>query len=88
MGGNKTAGTTGSGGVFTSVTNFFAESVNTVENQTNAKIAGPAAPRTSLPSNEVAGALPGERSTGVGALPGKSTEAGVAVLPEEKSESI
>ncbi len=43
--------------------------------------------KTSLPSNEPAGARPGERSSGVGALPGKSTETGVAVLPDEKSKS-
>lgn len=45
------------------------------------------APRTSLPSNEPAGALPGEHTSGVGALPGASTETGVAVLPDEKSQS-
>jgi hypothetical protein len=44
------------------------------------------APRTSLPSEEHAGALPGEHSSGAGALPGKNTESGVAVLPDEKSE--
>ena len=38
-----------------------------------------------MPSKEVEGAKPGDFSTGVGALPGKSTEAGVAVLPDEKS---
>lgn len=45
------------------------------------------APRTSFPSNEPAGALPGEHTSGVGALPGASTETGVAVLPDEKSQS-
>ncbi|WWC91545.1 uncharacterized protein L201_006491 [Kwoniella dendrophila CBS 6074] len=41
-------------------------------------------PRYSLPSDEVAGALPGEHTSGVGALPGSSNETGVAVLPDEK----
>ncbi|WWC64400.1 uncharacterized protein I303_107010 [Kwoniella dejecticola CBS 10117] len=41
-------------------------------------------PRYSLPSEEPAGALPGEHTTGVGALPGSSNETGVAVLPDEK----
>ncbi|EIW71843.1 hypothetical protein TREMEDRAFT_73420 [Tremella mesenterica DSM 1558] len=45
-------------------------------------------PKVSLPSNEPAGALPGERSSGVGALPGKNTEAGVAVLPDEKAPKL
>lgn len=44
------------------------------------------APRTSLPSDEFTGALPGEHSSGVGALPGTVNEAGVAILPDEKSE--
>jgi hypothetical protein len=88
----RTHGTIGAdASVLTQVKNFFTESVSTVEGQTQAKVAaptgaGPVAPRTSLPSDEVVGALPGERSTGVGALPGKATEAGVAVLPEEKSD--
>ncbi|KAK8853082.1 hypothetical protein IAR55_003783 [Kwoniella newhampshirensis] len=42
------------------------------------------APRFSFPSQEPAGARPGEHTSGVGALPGPSTESGVAVLPEEK----
>jgi hypothetical protein len=46
----------------------------------------PVAPAKSLPSEEPLGAKPGDRSAGVGALPGLSTETGVAVLPEEKSE--
>jgi hypothetical protein len=41
--------------------------------------------KTSMPSNEPLGAQPGEHVSGVGALPGKSTETGVAVLPDEKS---
>nr|XP_019010153.1 uncharacterized protein I206_04621 [Kwoniella pini CBS 10737]OCF48934.1 hypothetical protein I206_04621 [Kwoniella pini CBS 10737] len=41
-------------------------------------------PRYSLPSEEPAGALPGEHTTGVGALPGTINETGVAVLPDEK----
>lgn len=49
---------------------------------------GLAAPKKSLPSDEPAGALPGEHSSGVGALPGLASETGVAVLPDEKSESI
>ncbi|WVR07823.1 hypothetical protein IAU60_004866 [Kwoniella sp. DSM 27419] len=43
------------------------------------------APRFSLPSEEPAGAVPGEHTSGVGALPGPETEAGVAVLPEERA---
>ncbi|EKM52498.1 uncharacterized protein PHACADRAFT_31008 [Phanerochaete carnosa HHB-10118-sp] len=39
---------------------------------------------TSLPTNETSGAQPFERNNGVGALPGKSTESGVAKLPDEK----
>ena len=31
--------------------------------------------------------MPGEKSSGAGALPGTSEETGVAVLPDEKSES-
>ncbi|WVF73149.1 hypothetical protein IAT40_007968 [Kwoniella sp. CBS 6097] len=42
------------------------------------------APRFSLPSEEPAGALPGEHTSGVGALPGTVAETGVAVLPDEK----
>ncbi|ORY28138.1 hypothetical protein BCR39DRAFT_535598 [Naematelia encephala] len=45
---------------------------------------GLSAPRTSLPSEEPAGALSGEHSSGAGALPGLATETGVAVLPDEK----
>lgn len=45
------------------------------------------APRVSLPSEEPAGTLPGEHTTGVGALPGSAEEAGVAVLPEERGET-
>ncbi|WRT70391.1 uncharacterized protein IL334_007389 [Kwoniella shivajii] len=41
-------------------------------------------PRYSLPSEEPAGAVPGEHTSGVGALPGTSNESGVAVLPDEK----
>ncbi len=48
--------------------------------------AGNIASATSLPSNETAGALPGQHSAGVGALPGPAGETGVAVLPLEKSE--
>jgi len=40
----------------------------------------------SLPSQENQGLRPGEVSMGVGALPGKSTEAGVADLRDEKGE--
>lgn len=43
--------------------------------------------RESMPSNEPAGALPGEHSSGVGALPGTSAETGVAILPDERGES-
>ncbi|KIY54716.1 hypothetical protein I307_05998, partial [Cryptococcus deuterogattii 99/473] len=42
-------------------------------------------PRTSLPSDEYIGALPREHSSGVGALPGTVNEAGVAILPDERS---
>ncbi|WVR00324.1 hypothetical protein IAU59_007467 [Kwoniella sp. CBS 9459] len=42
------------------------------------------APRFSLPSEEPAGAVPGEHTSGVGALPGTIAETGVAVLPDEK----
>jgi hypothetical protein len=38
---------------------------------------------TSLPSNEMAGAQPGERSDGVGALPGRISEINIAGIPEE-----
>lgn len=87
VGSNKSASTPANEpSVIAQVKNFFAESVNTVESQTHAKVAGAVVPRTSLPSNETAGALPGEHTTGVGALPGPASEAGVAVLPEEKSE--
>lgn len=41
-----------------------------------------------MPSEEPLGAKPGEHTSGVGALPGKSTETGVAVLPEEKGQHI
>ncbi|OCF32178.1 hypothetical protein I316_06092 [Kwoniella heveanensis BCC8398] len=41
-------------------------------------------PRFSLPSEEPAGAQPGEHTSGVGALPGTAAETGVAILPEEK----
>ncbi|WVW85977.1 hypothetical protein I302_108015 [Kwoniella bestiolae CBS 10118] len=44
-------------------------------------------PRYSLPSEEPAGALPGEHTSGAGALPGTSNETGVAVLPDEKKAS-
>lgn len=49
---------------------------------TNAYAVGP---RTSLPSDEYVGALPREHSSGVGALPGTVNEAGVAILPDERS---
>nr|KIR47560.1 hypothetical protein I312_03327 [Cryptococcus bacillisporus CA1280] len=42
-------------------------------------------PRTSLPSDEYIGALPREHSSGAGALPGTVNEAGVAILPDERS---
>lgn len=42
----------------------------------------------SLPSQENQGMPPGEVSMGVGALPGKSTEAGVADLWDEKGEPV
>ncbi|KAL7418283.1 hypothetical protein Q5752_006739 [Cryptotrichosporon argae] len=56
-----------------------ADQVTAVDSRT-----GLATMRTSLPSDEVAGALSGEHSSGVGALPGTSRETGVAVLPDEK----
>jgi hypothetical protein len=43
--------------------------------------------KTSLPSQEQNGAQPGEETAGAGALPGKLSESGVAVLPEEKGRS-
>lgn len=43
-----------------------------------------AANATSLPSTEESGAQPSEKSGGVGALPGRISEAGVAQLPEER----
>ncbi|WWD19494.1 hypothetical protein CI109_103955 [Kwoniella shandongensis] len=42
------------------------------------------APRFSFPSQESTGAQPGEHTSGAGALPGPSTETGVAILPDEK----
>nr|ODO00480.1 hypothetical protein L204_02474 [Cryptococcus depauperatus CBS 7855] len=41
-------------------------------------------PRVSMPTNELMGAMPGEHSSGVGALPGTVDESAVAVLPEER----
>jgi hypothetical protein len=43
--------------------------------------------KTTLPSEEILGTQPGDKTAGVGALPGLATEQGVAVLPDEKSES-
>ena len=39
----------------------------------------------SLPTTEQAGAQPGEKTSGAGALPGPVSESGVAVLPEERA---
>ena len=39
----------------------------------------------SLPTTEKAGAQPGEKTSGAGALPGPVSEPGVAVLPEERA---
>nr|ODN94127.1 hypothetical protein L203_00303 [Cryptococcus depauperatus CBS 7841] len=44
-------------------------------------------PRVSMPTNEPMGAMPGEHSSGVGALPGTVDESAVAVLPEERINS-
>ncbi|THH14315.1 hypothetical protein EW146_g6002 [Bondarzewia mesenterica] len=41
--------------------------------------------RRSLPSEEMEGMLPGEKSEGVGALPGNVDESGVARLPDESA---
>jgi len=49
----------------------------------SAPISGPATTKYSLPSEEGTGAKPFEHTGGVGALPGKKTEAGVATLPDE-----
>jgi hypothetical protein len=43
-------------------------------------------PAPTLPSQENQGMLPGETSGGVGALPGKLSEAGVAIPPDVRSE--
>ncbi|CUA74129.1 hypothetical protein RSOLAG22IIIB_05419 [Rhizoctonia solani] len=40
--------------------------------------------RTSLPSEEYEGAQPGEKSGGVGSLPGHLSESSVALLPDER----
>jgi hypothetical protein len=37
-----------------------------------------------MPTTETSGALPGEQTSGAGALPGPVSEPGVAVLPEER----
>lgn len=42
--------------------------------------------KTSLPSQELRGALPHERVGGVGSLPGASIEKSVALLPDEQAE--
>ena len=42
--------------------------------------------KTSLPSQELRGALPHEHVSGVGSLPGASVEKSVAVLPDEEAE--
>lgn len=42
--------------------------------------------KTSLPSQELRGALPQERVGGVGSLPGASIEKSVALLPDEQAE--
>jgi hypothetical protein len=42
--------------------------------------------KTSLPSQELRGALPHEHTGGVGSLPGASTEKSVALLPDEQAE--
>lgn len=39
----------------------------------------------SMPTRELTGAQPGERSGGVGALPGNNTESAVAIPPAEKT---
>jgi hypothetical protein len=39
----------------------------------------------SMPSTETQGQQPGERTDGVGSLPGAKDEQGVAVLPEERA---
>ena len=52
------------------------------------KSVGDIAQEQTLPSQENQGMRPGEVSMGVGALPGKSTEAGVAVLPDERGTLI
>ncbi|CAE6414493.1 unnamed protein product [Rhizoctonia solani] len=44
----------------------------------------PSARRTSLPSEEYEGAKPGEKSGGVGSLPGHLSESNVALLPDER----
>jgi hypothetical protein len=50
-----------------------------------AGVAGAATAKTSLPSSEITGAQPGEHTDGVGALPGRFTETGVAKLPDERA---
>lgn len=42
--------------------------------------------KTSLPSQELGGALPREHVGGVGSLPGASTEKSVALVPDEQAE--
>ncbi|KIY54976.1 hypothetical protein I307_05737 [Cryptococcus deuterogattii 99/473] len=46
-----------------------------------------AVPRVSHPTEELAGAQPGEHSDGVGALPGTVNETGVAILPDERNRT-
>ncbi|KAG8215374.1 hypothetical protein J3R82DRAFT_8972 [Butyriboletus roseoflavus] len=43
-------------------------------------------PHVSLPSTELKGAQPSERTGGVGALPGNLSESSVALLPDERQE--
>ncbi|KIP06907.1 hypothetical protein PHLGIDRAFT_128011 [Phlebiopsis gigantea 11061_1 CR5-6] len=50
-------------------------------------ISGPATLKYSMPSEEESGAQPGEHVGGVGALPGRRTELGVAALPDENTRS-
>lgn len=72
------AATTLAGSAYESAKNYLPTTTTTAAANTTA-----IAPATSLPSREVAGAQPGDHSSGVGALPGTINEAGVAKLPAE-----
>ncbi|KAH9852827.1 hypothetical protein C2E23DRAFT_917823 [Lenzites betulinus] len=74
-------------GVVDTVSSYMPTSSATATMSTARASAHDAEHTTSLPSREVAGAAAGERTGGVGALPGPRDEAAVTKLPDERVDA-